>query len=376
MSTDTVIYVAKTMAGLEEVLAHELKELGATDIRVLQRAVEFKSDLKTLYKANLWSRTALRILKPIKDFVAHNEQVLYKRIRRIDWSEILDIDQTFKINCVAHSSIYTHSLYLSQKIKDAIVDQFREQYGRRPSVDTQNPDVVIDIYCHEKDFTISIDSSGQSLHRRGYRQSERAAPLNEVLAAGLVLLSGWDTRTPLYDPMCGSGTIIAEAYMIARGMAPRLRWEDFGFMRWTDYDRLIWDSVKTEAQAAIRPLGTELIGTDIDPQQARETKQLFRHLNWHEVNIDIRDFIGSTPPASSGTLIINPPYGERLMPDDDINLLHKNIGDTFKQQYRGWTAWIFSGNIAAMKNVGLRTSKKLQLFNGSIPCKYHKYELY
>jgi len=233
------------MAGLEQLLADEIKELGGQSIQILNRAVSFESDLETLYKVNLWSRTATRVLQPILSFKAHNETVFYKRLRRYTWTDLIHLDTTFKINSTVHSDVYTHSQYMALKTKDAIVDQCRDAYGgRRPNIDLERPDIVIDVYCKDKDFTISLDSSGDSLHKRRYRQRQRMAPLNEVLAAGMVMLSGWDRSSPLLDPMCGSGTILTEAYMLANKIPPRLHRGHFSFMSWPDYDEALLSKIK------------------------------------------------------------------------------------------------------------------------------------
>jgi len=240
------------MAGLEQILAQEIEDLGGSDIKVLHRAVSFSGDQTVLYKVNLWSRTALRVLKPILNFTAHNETVFYKRLRRYNWTDLINLDTTFKINSTVHSRIFTHDKYIALKTKDAIIDQCRDAYrGRRPNIDVENPDILIDVHCKDKEFTISLDSSGDSLHKRGYRQRRRMAPLNEVLAAGMVILSGWDHTTPLFDPMCGSGTILTEAYFLAHNIPPRLNRSHFTFMSWPDYDDALWGSIKGDAQLGI-----------------------------------------------------------------------------------------------------------------------------
>ena len=370
-------YVAKTIFGLEEILAQEIEEQGGKNIIQGNRAVTFDGDLEALYKVNLWSRTALRVIKPFLSFSAHNETVFYKRLRRFDWTELIGLDQTFMINSTVNSDVYNHSQYIALKTKDAIVDSFRERYnGLRPSIDLEFPDFVLDVHCRGIEFTISIDSSGRSLHRRGYRQSMRKAPLNEALAAGMIMLSGWDPKSPLLDPMCGSGTILTEAYMIAQNIAPRATWEHFAFMNWKDYDEPLWKRIFLGTLNAKKELETDIIGYDIDQEQIQETRQLLTDLGFEDIRLKRMDFTTSEKPHDEGTIITNPPYGIRLGEEEDVTELYKAVGDTFKQQYSGWTAWILSGNKQAIKRVGLRTSKKLTLFNGQIECKFHKYEMY
>jgi len=370
-----VKYLAKTSFGLEEILAEEIKNLGGIEIEILNRAVRFEGDLECLYKVNLWSRTALRVLQPILEFKAHNETVLYKRLRRYDWTQLIDLDQTFKVEATVNSELFTHSKYISLKVKDAIVDLFRlKKDNRRPSIDFEQPDFVIDVYCKGSDFIISLDSSGESLHRRGYRQSHRRAPLNEVLAAGMILLSGWDPDTPLLDPMCGSGTILTEAYMIAKEIPPRRSREHFAFMNWTDYDKALWKRIELESLKG-NDRKVQIVGYDIDKDQAQETRELIAALEFDDIRLAPKDFFQSEKPFDTGMIITNPPYGLRIE-DPDLGGFYKKIGDTFKQQYSNWKAWVLSGNKKALKKLGLRTSKRLQLFNGQIECKFHLYEMY
>ncbi len=367
----------KTLFGLEELLTEELKSMGASNVTLGNRVVFCQGDQKVLYTINLKSRLALRVMVPILTFRAHNETVLYKRLRRYEWTDLIDIDQTFAINSAVFSDIFTHSHYISLKVKDAINDQFRDRHdGRRPNIDLKNPDFSIDVHCTGKDFTISLDSSGSSLHRRGYRQSKRLAPLNEVLASGLIMLSGWDKATPLYDPMCGSGTILTEAYQIAKNIAPGLGREQFGFMNWDDYDEELWECILAETQKEITTEDPKLYGLDIDGIQINETAELLKEIGYQEgITLKQGDFFTNTAPNDVGTIICNPPYDDRVKVED-IETFYKSIGDALKKYYSGWDAWILSGNKTALKKLGLRTSKRLHLYNGSIECKYHKYEMY
>jgi putative N6-adenine-specific DNA methylase len=362
---------------MEKVLANEIYELGGQNIEILNRAVSFSGDHEVLYKVNLWSRTALKVLIPFYSFTAHNETVLYKRIRRFNWVEMFDIDQTFAISSTVNSDIFNHSKYVALKVKDAIVDQFRDHYSsRRPSVDVEGADFNFHVHCNMKEFTISLDSSGESLHRRGYRQDGRLAPLNEALAASMVLLSGWDGKKTLYDPMCGSGTILTEAVMIAQNIAPRLSWGRFGFMGWNDYDSDLWHQIHQDALNARQDNPLNIRGSDINREQIKETQELIDRLKFSQyITLDTQDFFQSKAQESEGLIVTNPPYDIRVE-TDEVDQFYKSIGDTLKQGYDGWDAWILSGNKEALKSLGLRTSRKMTMYNGSIECKYQKYELY
>lgn len=369
--------IAKTLFGLEEILAGELTALGARDVKPMIRSVEFFGDKKLLYNSNLWCRTATRILKPIFNFRAANEKALYSKIFNLDWRNYLALNQTFMIDAVITESGFDNSLYVAQKTKDAIADNFRKRTGRRPSVDLKNPDVRINVYINRDDCTIALDSSGEPLFKRGYRKKTGEAPLNEVLAAGIVLHSGWDRKSAFVDAMCGSGTIIIEAALAARNIAPGLTREKFGFMNWGDYDRELFKQVRQEARTKIIPkLDFEMVGSDKAPRQIREAAENARRA---EVGRDIvfrqssiEDF---TPPSQPGTLIINPPYGER-MSVDDIRNFYGSIGDALKNNFTGYDAYIFTGNLDAAKHIGLRTSRRIAMYNGPIECRLLKFEMY
>ena len=369
--------VATTAFGLEEVLAQEISAAGGTNIEQLNRAVSFEGDHKVLYAVNLNARTALRVLLPILSFKAHNETVLYKRLRRFDWSQYLSLDKTFVISSTVHSQIFTHSKYITYKVKDAICDQFRELHdGKRPSIEFEEADIHLNVHCNKNEFTISLDSSGQSLHKRGYRLSGAPAPLNEVLAAGMVLISGWDYEQLLLDPMCGTGTILLEAAMIANNIAPRKNWTHFAFMYWDDFSRGIWKEVKAEAIAGEKSRDLKIIGTDLDSSVLEYTRNAIKKIGM-EGSIDVKraDFFNYNKPAEKGMIITNPPYGMRIG-DGDMLDFYKEIGDQYKKEYSGWQAWLLSGNIAAVKNIGLRTSKKHTLYNGPVLCKFHRFDMY
>lgn len=368
--------IAKTFYGLESILSEELKQIGAINIEPINRAVSFFGDQSVMYKANYLCYTAIRILKPIANFTAANEDELYKNLRTIDWWDYMDVDQTLSIDAVVNKSVITHSKYAALKSKDAIVDRFREKYNKRPSVDIENPDLRINIHIFKEQCTVSLDSSGSSLHKRGYRGVVDKAPLNEVLAAGLVKLSGWDGKTDLIDPMCGSGTILIEAAMQAFGIPAGYYRTNFGFKHWKDYDEKLWNDILNDSLSLQKDFEYEIIGTDHSFKAFSIAKENFRSSMFHK-DIELRhcSFEELKHDFEGGTIITNPPYGERLE-ESDIISLYQMIGDQLKTNYKGFNAWILSGNLEALKFVGLRPSKKIMVFNGAIECRFAKFEIY
>jgi putative N6-adenine-specific DNA methylase len=368
--------IAKTLAGLEGVLAQELENLGAQNIEPLKRAVAFEGDLSILYKANLELRTALRILLPIASFRARNEEQLYRRIYDIDWSQYMKVDDTLAVDSVVSSNIFRHSKYVALKVKDAVVDQFRNKSGLRPSVNIHHPTLRINIHIHNDQCSLALDSSGDSLHKRGYRVEALEAPINEVLAAGMILLSGWKQDCCFIDPMCGSGTIVIEAALMATNRAPNLNRKHFAFMKWADYDAALWDNILSASKAKIKAFEYGLYGFDKD-FKARRIAQHNRNAAGLEevITIERMQIERLEAPEEKGILIMNPPYDERLV-TTDISSFYAMVGDRLKQTFSGYDAWIISSNIEALKNVGLKVSKRLTLFNGALECKYHHYELY
>ncbi len=364
------------MQGLEEVLAAELESLGARSVRPLRRAVAFQGDRELLYRANLQLRTALRILRPVYRFRAASTDSLYHKTCTFDWSAYLGPDQTFAIDAVVYSAHFRHSKYAALKVKDAIVDQLRKKYGRRPSVDTRSPDLRLNLHISEREVTLALDASGDSLHKRGYRQEGHKAPLNEVLAAGLVFLSGWDGSRPLVDPMCGSGTIVVEAAMLASHIPPGILRQRFGFMGWKDYDPALWDHIRQEAREAIQQPDLRILGSDIARRavdMARQAAQVIgadRHIRFKQSSIKDLE-----PPWPDGVLIMNPPYGERMQ-DRDLHNLYSMIGERLKHHFTGYEAWVFAPSGPAMSQIGLRPERKIPLFNGAIECSYRKFALY
>ncbi len=368
---------ATTMAGLEQVLAGELQKIGAQDVRSGIRAVTFRGNRETMYRANLKLRTALRILIPIASFEAYNEEQLYELARKLEWSRYLSVDDTLAINTAVASKYFTHSMYIGLKLKDAIVDQFRDKFKKRPSVDLDEPTVRIHLRIQDQKCLISLDSSGQSLHMRGYRPRALEAPLNEVLAAGMILISGWDGSTPFVDPMCGSGTLPIEAALIATNTAPGLVSKKFGFMNWNTFDRDLWERVVDEASKEVREAGCTILGSDRDPQAIEIAKQNIQLAGMeHCVKLHNLPFQELEPASSGqGTIIINPPYGRRIE-EDRIVEAYGIIGDTLKRNWPGYAAWILSANFDALKHIGLRPSSRMTLYNGKLECKYLKYDLY
>lgn len=370
-------YVAKTFYGLEGVLEEELKQLGATRTKQLKRAVAFDGDLALLYKANLNLRTALRILQPIAVEKVRNQQELYAFAKSINWSRWFTNKETIAISAnVFKAPEFNNSAFVALKVKDAIVDQFRDFTGSRPSVDKNDPNVRIDIHLYQDKCTISIDSSGESLHRRGYRNAGHRAPLNEVLAAGMIMLAGWDKKQTLIDPFCGTGTILVEAGLYAHNIAPNIRRDKFGFHYWKNFDRKLWDKIWMDARANERPFDGRLIGVDISKKIIQFTREHVTNANVDDsVRLMAKSFVDLMPPSGGGLVITNPPYGER-MDFVEVEELYTQIGDKLKTDFAGYTAWIISSVEKFNRYIGLRPSKKLTLFNGGLECRYLKYELY
>jgi putative N6-adenine-specific DNA methylase len=371
--------VAKTIFGLEEVCAAELGRLGAERVETHNRAVSFEGNIGVMYKANLLCRTALRILVPVHELRVKDEHDLYDKVKEIDWSVYLSPDDTIAIDTVLNTQLFNHSQYISQKFKDAIVDQFRDRYGRRPSVDLERPSLRIHVHIFDAVVSIAFDSSGESLHKRGYRAKTNLAPINEVLAAGLVLLSGWDRRSPLIDPMCGSATILIEAAMIAAEIPAGIHREWFGFEYWhghLPFDKALWQTIHSNAIDRITSSEVKLFGCELSPHVMRKARENTKHAKVDDMITVVQgDFQDLIPPEGGGTLIANPPYGER-MDKEDIDALYKSMGDTFKKHYAGYDCWMITSNMEAIKHIGLRPSRKIALYNGQLECKFLKFSMY
>jgi len=368
--------VAKTLFGFEEILAKELRYLGAQNVETGVRMVSFYGDKGFMYKANLALRTALKILKPIKEFRVFNDKSLYKGIQNIDWSEYISENQTFVIDTTINSEVFNHSQFVALKAKDAIVDQFRERTGKRPNINKDFPDLRINIHIQKEICTVSLDTSGNSLHHRGYRTATNIAPINEVLAAGMLLLSGWEGQSDFIDPMCGSGTILAEAAMIACNIPANINRKEFAFEKWNDWDNELFDKIVDSLLNKTRDFHYTIKGYDKAPSAVTKAKDNIKNANLDEyINISQENFF-DTRKETEGKLfmLFNPPYGERL----DINLerFYREIGDTFKQNYPNTEAWFITANLEALKFVGLRPSRKIKLFNGKLESRLVKYEIY
>ncbi len=370
--------LAKTQHGLEPILARELRNLGAIRVKEGVRNVTFEGDKGFMYKANMALRTAIRILKPFKSFPVRDEHDLYKQIQKIHWEEFLFTDKTFAVNSTISSANFTHSHYVSLKTKDAIVDYFRDRYDARPSIDLKHPDLYINIHIHNNTCTLSFDTSGDSLHKRGYRDRTNIAPINEVLAAGLVLLSGYDGTQNLVDPMCGSGTILIEAAMIAVNFPPNLNRKEFAFEKWNDFDEELFTKIQDSLISKIRDTQSKILGYDKAPSAVRKAQDNAQNADLAEfITVERQDFFQSTHPfeGEKTMVLFNPPYGERL--EVDIPVFYGKIGDTLKQSYSGVDAWLITSDFQnGLKKVGLRTSKKIQLYNGNLECRFVKYEMY
>lgn len=368
--------VAKTFFGFEEILAKELQILGAQEVEQGVRMVSFKGDKGFMYKANLSLRTALKILKPIYFFRAYNEQSLYKGIQGIDWSQYFTENQSFVVDVTLHSDHFNHSQFVALKTKDAIVDQFRDRFGKRPDIDKDFPDLRINIHIHNDQCSVAIDTSGNSLHQRGYRTATNIAPINEVLAAGMLLLSGWDGQGDFLDPMCGSGTIVAEAAMIACNIPANINRKEFAFEKWNDWDNDLFDMIVDSLMKKTREFHYTIKGYDKAPSAVMKAKDNIKNANLDEyVAISQQNFF-ETEKETRGPLhmVFNPPYGERL--DVDLERFYREIGDTLKQGYPGTNAWFITANLEALKFVGLKPSRKIKLFNGKLEARLVKYEMY
>lgn len=364
------------MAGLEGVLAEELTAMGALNVEPLYRAVSFEGNKELMYKANYCCRTALRILKPITSFVARNELALYNNIFKIQWHEIFNINETFAIDAVTSGNYFTHSQYAALKVKDAIADEFREHFGARPSVDVEDPDLRINVHIENEKVTVSFDSSGESLHKRGYRKNVDKAPMNEVLAAGLIKLTGWKCDSNFVDCMCGSGTLPIEAAMLAMGLPAGFFRKKWGFMTWHDFDKELWQNVMLDAGAEMEEFNYEILASDRSAKAVEIARANIENAHMHyDIKLSKQDMFEMVPPEGGGIMIINPPYGERLE-EKDIVTLYKGIGDALKKNFKGFEAWIISSNKDALKLIGLKPSKKIDVYNGPLECKFEKFDIF
>jgi len=369
-------YFATCARGLEPLLAGELQALAAEAITPGRGGVAFRGSPPLLYAANLALRTAIRVLRPVLAADVGSPDELYDAVKAVDWAEFLTPDHTLAVDCNVRDSAITHSLYAARRVKDAICDQFRDRTGRRPSVDAERPMVGFNLHIHKDHAVLSLDSSGDSLHKRGYRPIQTRAPLNEALAAALVLRSGWRGDRPFVDPLCGGGTLCIEAAWIALDRPPGLTRKHFGFMGWMDFDRGEFAAVRDELRRGVkRALDHPVVGSD-----ARRDAVEFANANakaagiGHAVafqRVDLKDW---APPPGPGTLICNPPYGERIGEEAELRPLYKLLGDVVRSKCAGWDVWVFTGNQALSRLIDLSPVASISLFNGKIPCKFHHFK--
>ncbi len=378
--TQTFEMIAKTFMGLEPVLANELTQLGAENVTIGRRMVSFTGDKEMMYRANFQLHTAIRILKPIKHFKALSADDVYEGVKDVDWTQYLALDKTFAVDSVVFSEEFRHSKFVAYKVKDAIVDQFREKTGNRPNISVSNPDMrlhihIADVAPGQSECTLCLDSSGESLHRRGYRQESVEAPLNEVLAAGMILMTGWTGETDFIDPMCGSGTLLIEAALIARNMAPGLFRKEFAFEKWPDFDADLFDEIYND-DSKEREFKHHIYGYDVDIKAVNTARLNVKAAGLtNDITVSEQDFKVFTQPKEKSILVTNPPYGERISTPDLLGT-YKMIGERLKHEFTGNDAWILSYREECFDQIGLKPSIKIPLYNGSLECEFRKYQMF
>ena len=375
MNTENLKIQIKTFFGLEEILAEEIRKLGGANVEVKNRAVNCEGDLGFLYKINYSARTALKILVPVLTFKAWDENRFYDKLFAFPWDELMTVDQTFAIDTTIYSERFNHSQFISLKMKDAIADYFNFKYRKRPSVDTQNPDIKFHLHIDRELVTISLDSSGDALFKRGYRKEQGEAPINEVLASGMLQLAGWDGKGNFLDPMCGSGTLLIEAAMIAMDLPAQIFRKKFGFQNWKNYDHELFQKIKEVRINRVKEFTGKIVGYDLDSNMLHASRINIESAEMEDV-IEVReqDFFESKKDLFPLLMVFNPPYDERIEIADDE--FYKKIGDTFKKSYPNTLAWLISSDLDAMKKIGLRPSRKIKLFNGKLECRFMQYEMY
>nr|WP_255491382.1 THUMP domain-containing protein [Dysgonomonas sp. ZJ709] len=368
--------IAKTMAGLEEVLAEELIGLGANNLEIGTRMVSFEGDLALLYRANIQCRTALRILRPVYQFTARNADDIYKKVKAMNWYEHMTEDSTFAIDAITFSELFTHSKFVAYRVKDAIADYFMQKTSKRPSVDVKDPDLLINFHIAHDKCTLSFDSSGESLHKRGYRVAQTEAPLNEVLAAGMILKTGWRGESDFVDPMCGSGTLLIEAAMIAMNVPPGIYRSKFAFEKWKNFNQDLFDTIYND-DSGEREFKYKIYGSDISAEAIEIAAENVKSANLQRhINLEVKPFEKyDKAPAEKGILITNPPYGERIQPDDLFGL-YEMIGERLKHVFMGYSAWILSYQRECFNKIGLKPTKKYPLVNGSLQCEFRRYDIF
>ena len=367
--------IAKTFQGLEEVLAQELTALGANDVQIGRRMVSFTGDKEMMYRANFALRTAIRVLKPIKHFEAKDADEVYEQVKAIPWEDYLDTNRSFAVDAVVYSEEFRHSMFVSYRVKDAIVDYFREKTGKRPNVRINKPDILLNIHIAQTTCTLSLDSSGESLHRRGYRQEAVEAPLNEVLAAGMLLLTGWHGECDLIDPMCGSGTIPIEAALIARNIAPGVFRQGYAFEKWPDFDADLFETIYND-DSQERPFNHKIYAYDNSPKAIAIAARNIKAAGVaKDITLKQQPFQQFEKPAQRAIIVTNPPYGERISANDLLGL-YAMIGERLKHEFTGNTAWILSYREECFEQIGLKPSTRIPLYNGALECEFRKYEIF
>ena len=369
--------IAKTFKGLEEVLAGELVELGANNVQLERRAVSFTGDKRLLYMANFFLRTASRVLVPILTFKAKDADEVYENVKALDWSKYMTLQTGFQIDATVYSETFRHSRYVTYRVKDAIVDWWNEREGKRPNVKLSDPDLFLNVHIANETVTLSLDSSGESLHKRGYRVANTEAPINEALAAGMLLMAGWKGETDFYDPMCGSGTLLIEAALIAQNIAPGIFRKSFAFEKWADFDKDLFEDIYND-DSLERPFTHHIYGSDASfyavQQALKNIKSAGQQRSIEVRQIRLQEI--KREEQKPALVMVNPPYGERLAQDKDVMRLYGDMGTAFKHQFAGSTAWVISSNEDALKCIGLKPSKRIKLLNGELECWFNKYELF
>ncbi|MCH2224003.1 MAG: THUMP domain-containing protein [Crocinitomicaceae bacterium] len=375
MSAEKLTITLKTIYGLEEVLAEELAELGFKKTKVLNRAVQIEGSLRDVYFLNLHVRCAISVLVEIEKFRIRNEDDLYKKASRIDWTKYFTLDKTFAVKGAVFSDLFSHSQYPFLLVKDAIVDTFRDKFDDRPNVNIKTPQVVFDVYLNKDQVTVSLNTSGAPLFQRGYRQEVGIAPLNEVVAAGLLRTSGWDMKSTLVDPFCGSGTILIEAALMAAGLPPQIERNHFAFKNFENFDSELWDSILADVPKRVTGLPCRIIGSDLSADMVTKTRRNLRGLSIGRfVETNVNGFDEIDKPDETGIMISNPPYGERM--GDEIDELYEEVGNWMKTKMSGFNCWILSSNFEAFKHVGLRPDRKVKVYNGDLECSFRRYSIY
>jgi putative N6-adenine-specific DNA methylase len=368
-------FLVKTFAGLEEVLATEMRDLGLQNVTVLKRAVSFTGEFADMYRANFFLRTGLSVLWQLSSFEANNDQELYQHVYDFPWEDYMSLRNTFMVETTVNSSIFGHSLFVAQRTKDAIADRFQHKNSKRPSVDTENPTIIIHVHISENSCDISLNSSGEPLYKRGYRSASGDAPLNEVLAAGIILLTGWKGECDFIDPMCGSGTFLIEAALIAGNIAPGIFRKQYAFEIWNNFDEDIFSEVTVD-EVDEKPIECQIIGYDILPKACGITRTNLRSASlYNRVIVEVRDVAELQPSSERGIVVTNPPYGERMYPAN-LEQIYNTLGSVLKHRFKGHQAWVISSNKQAMDAIGLKTTSKTVLYNGALECRLNQYDLY